>query len=398
MAIATRTLNRAERRAAVKAINAANPNPTKSPIPLSTLTKRGFIEADRVAMDNALPESNFPWLFGNEANGVIHKGRKILNIEDIETGSELERYTAQAPRTGVNPQYSAIRNDIMGSGYSLTELPISVRYYVDDEGREHYVILDGRTRLEILDGLGVKSVIVDIFEIEKNGDAIRISQVYNRYRKPYGEGSITDVEECIVQLGEENALGLPWSLKNVYVKDPVELKKRLDVTGSVITKEANALSNNKLKPDQITQIYANVLNKFTKSDKTILIRKFNNGGSVALFSEGLGHVNNELVMVKHFSGTEQNVGKLAELIYNQREWLAADPKRRLHILLYCGKPNPTDPEGSWKKATVGSFMTKWLDFKEWTGIPMGQVQVLGAIPQIRSLNETYPMHKIHYFD
>ena len=395
MAIATRTLNRAARRATVKAINSTFP--TKSPIPLSTLTSRGFIEADRVAMNKALPKSNFPWLFDNEDNGVIYKGRKIVNIEDVETGSELERYTAQAPRTGVNTQYSAIRNDIRGSGYSLTELPISVRYYVDDEGKEHYVILDGRTRLEILDGLGVKSVIVDIFEIEKNGDAIRISQVYNRYRKPYGEGSTTDIEQCIIQLGEENALGLPWSLKNVYVEDPVELKKRLDVTGSVITKEAKALSNNKLKPDQIAQISANVINKFT-NDKTILIRKFNNGGSVQLFSEGLGHVNNELVMVKHFSGTELNVGKLAELIYNQREWLAADLKRQLHILLYCGKPNPTDPEGSWKKATVGTFMTKWIDFKEWTGIPMNQVKVLGAIPQIRSLNETYPMHKIHYFD
>ena len=369
--------------------------PTKSPILLTTLIRRGFIQNDIEAMDNALPQSNFPWIFENE--NIKYKGRKIVNVEDVATDSELERYTAQAPRTGANPQYSAIRNDIKANGYSLTELPIAVRVIEDEDGTDHYVILDGRTRLEILEGEGVKTIVVDVFGIEKDGDADRTSLIYNRYRKPYGEGSTTDIEQCILRLDAIGQLGLGFKLKNLWLKDPVKLKERMDAAGGIIEKEANALSNNKLKPDQVAQINANVLNKF-QSDKTILIRKFNNGGSLKEYCKSVGHVNNGRVKILTFSGTELAVGKLGEAVFNQREWLAEDPNREVHIILYCGKPNPTDPEGSWEKATVNTFKTKWEEFSEWCGITRNtQVKLLGAIPQIRSLNSKYPMDQIHYF-
>ena len=369
--------------------------PTKSPILLTTLIRRGFIQNDIEAMDNALPQSNFPWIFENE--NIIYKGRKIVNVEDVVTDSELERYTAQAPRAGANPQYSAIRNDIKANGYSLTELPIAVRLIEDADGTQRYVILDGRTRLEILEGEGVKTIVVDVFGIEKDGDADRTSLIYNRYRKPYGEGSTTDIEQCILRLDAIDQLGLKFKLKNLMVKDPVKLKERMDAAGVIIEKEANALSNNKLKPDQVAQINANVLNKF-QSDKTILIRKFNNGGSLKEYCKSVGHVNNGRVKILTFSGTELAVGKLGEAVFNQREWLAEDPNREVHIILYCGKPNPTDPEGSWEKATVNTFKTKWEEFSEWCGITRNtQVKLLGAIPQIRSLNSKYPMDQIHYF-
>ena len=395
--------NRAMRRKAHKDIRLVQKilsdhqqNPTKSPIPIATLKARGFIINDVVAMDAALPQSNFPWIFENDS--IIYKGRKIVNIEDVVTDSELERYTAQAPRTGANPQYSAIRNDIKANGYSLTELPIAVRLIKDEDGTVRYVILDGRTRLEILEGEGIKTIVVDVFEIKKNGDADRTSLIYNRYRKPYGEGSTTDIEQCILRLDAIGELGLKFKLKNLMVKDPVKLKARMDEAGAIIEKEANALSNNKLKPDQVAQIHANVINSFC-TDKTILIRKFNNGGSLKEFCDKMGHSTNGRVKVVTFSGTELAVGKLAESVFLQREWLEEDPKRVLHIITYCGKPNPTDPEGSWEKATVGTFKTRWEEFSEWCGIANNpQVILLGAIPQIRSLNESYPMHKIHYFD
>ena len=395
--------NRAMRRKAHKDIRAAKKiilshqknNPTKSPIPIATLKARGFIVNDIVAMDEALPQSNFPWIFENE--NITYKGRKILNVEDIETDSELERYTSQPARTTANPQYSAIRNDIKANGYSLTELPIAVRVIVDGDGLEHYVILDGRTRLEILEGEGVKTIAVDVFDIKKNGDADRISLIYNRYRKPYGEGSTTDIEQCILRLDSMGELGLKFKLKNLLVKDPVKLKARMDEAGVIIEKEANALSNNKLKPDQVAQINANVMNHF-HTDKTILIRKFNNGGRIEEFCNKMGHSTNGRVKVLPFSGTELAVGKLAEAIFNQREWLEEDPKRELHIILYCGKPSPKDPEGSWKKATVGTFKTRWEEFSNWIGVANNpQVILFGAIPQIRSLNDDYPMDKIHYF-
>ena len=396
--------NRAMRRKANKDIRLAQKiisnhqkhNPTKSPIPIATLKARGFIINDVVAMDAALPQSNFPWIFENE--NIKYKGRKIVNVEDVATDSELERYTAQAPRTGANPQYSAIRNDIKANGYSLTELPIAVRVIEDEDGTDHYVILDGRTRLEILEGEGVTTIVVDVFEIDKDGDADRTSLIYNRYRKPYGEGSTTDIEQCILRLDAIGQLGLKFKLKNLLVKDPVKLKERMDEAGVMIEKEANALSNNKLKPDQVAQIHANVINSF-RTDKTILIRKFNNGGSLKEFCDKMGYPSNDRRKVITFSGTELAVGKLAEAIFNQREWLEEDENRVIYIILYCGKPNPTDPEGSWEKATVGTFMNKWEEFSKWCGNIANnpQIKLLGAIPQIRSLNSKYPMDKIHYF-
>ena len=44
------------------------------------------------------------------------------------------------------------------------ELPIAVRVIEDEDGTDHYVILDGRTRLEILEGEGVTTIVVDVFE------------------------------------------------------------------------------------------------------------------------------------------------------------------------------------------------------------------------------------------
>ena len=372
--------------------------PTKSPVRLSDLTspnRGGFIEADVAAMDQALPKSNFPWLFDNE--NIKFLKRDIVNVKDINDGSALERYTAQAPRTGANPQYSAINSDIKENGYSLTELPPAVRVVKDESENDTLVSLDGRTRLEILENYGVETVIVDMFVMD-NAHAIRTAQVYNRYHKPYGEGSTTDIEQCILELDEINELGLGFKLKNLWIKDPVKLKDRMDAAGVIIEREANALSNNKLKPDQMSKIHANVLNSF-HTDKTILIRKFNNGGSLKKYCEGLGHSNNGRVKILTFSGTELAVGKLGEAVFNQREWLAEDPNREVHIILYCGKPNPTDPEGSWQKATVGTFKTKWEEFSEWCGITRNtQVKLLGAIPQIRSLNEKYPMDQMHYFN
>ena len=381
---------------------------TKSPIPLSNLTnpnRGGFIQADVEAMNQALPKSNFPWLFDNE--NIQWLDRKIVNVKDINDGSALERYTAQAPRTGANPQYSAINSDIRENGYSLTELPPAVRVVKDDTENDTLISLDGRTRLEILEVAGVETVIVDVF-VMNNAHAIRTAQVYNRYHKPFGEGSTTDIEQCILELDNEGEMEklLGFKLKNLCVKDPAELKIRMDKAGKVIKKEANALSNNKLADDQLAQIYANVLNKFA-TDKTVLIRKFNNGGRVKeVLQDSFNLWTTATNEVFPFSGSELAVGKLLEAIWKRREWLGENPRHTMDIVLYCGKPNPLDPEGSWKKATVGAFKKEWDKIESYFDYGnKNQVRLLGAIPQIRSLSikqdgagaECYPMDKIHYF-
>ena len=83
---------------------------------------------------------------------------------------------------------------------------------------------------------------------------------------------------------------------------------------------------------------------------------------------------------------------------NKREWLNKSKHRRVCYILYAGKPNPTDPEGSWRKATVDDMKSKWDDAMSYLDFEhKDRVILLGAIPQIRSLNNEFPMDKLHYF-
>ena len=266
-----------------------------------------------------------------------------------------------------------------------------------------YHCIDGRTRLEILESLGVENVVVDLFEIKEEVGFIRLAQIYNRYRKPFGEGSVSDIGQTIIHLNKANAfpksvLGYAGGLGKTLCSDVQELSIRMAAAGKVIHNECVKLSNNKLTEDQISQIEANVLNSFS-SDKTILIRKFNNGGRVKQFlSENFRLTSNDTSLYVPFSGSELAIGKMIESIMTKRDWLNKYKHARVCYILYAGKPNPTDPEGSWRKATVDDMKGKWDDAMSYLDFEhQDRVILLGAIPQIRSLNNEFPMDKLHYF-
>ena len=227
---------------------------------------------------------------------------------------------------------------------------------------------------------------------------LRAGQIYNRYRKPYGEGSTIDIENTIKELDKLDSLGLGFKLKHISTSDKAKLKVRMEQASIAIDKEANELSNNRLKPDQLSQIVSNVINSF-QSEKNALIRKFNNGGRVKQQLEKFNHHSTDTIEILPFSGSKQAVGMLHEAIFNRRTWLEQNPYRQVQIVLYAGSVNPKDPEGSWESATVGAFKNRWTDFCEWSGQHsfFSQVKLMGAIPQIRSLSDKYPMDKLVIF-
>ena len=373
-----------------------------SPVPLEELQSNGGFSIEHANLtSNSIVKDSYPWLYHN--SDVVYVTTTVLPIDQIDDGSELERFTAQSPRVSKNSQYSSIRSDIKGHGYSLTELPVSVRIITDDNGVKSYQCIDGRTRLEILESLGVENVVVDVFEIKEEVDFIRLTQIYNRYRKPFGEGSVNDIGQTIIHLNEANAfpksvLGYAGGLGKTFCRDDQELSIRMAAAGKVIHNECVKLSNNKLTADQISQVTGNVLNSFG-SDKTILIRKFNNGGRITQFlSENFHLTSDDTSLYIPFSGSELAIGKMIESIMNKREWLDKSKHRRVCYILYAGKPNPTDPEGSWRKATVDDMKSKWDDAMSYLDFEhKDRVILLGAIPQIRSLNNEFPMDKLHYF-
>ena len=61
--------------------------PTKSPIPIPELVKRGFNESDVKAMNLAVPNGNYPWLFENP--NIIYVDRMVIDIADYDDDSEV---------------------------------------------------------------------------------------------------------------------------------------------------------------------------------------------------------------------------------------------------------------------------------------------------------------------
>lgn len=376
-----------------------NEVPSKSPINIDRLKQVGFTNNDVIAMNNAIINSNFPWLYDNDK--LIYKGRRIELIENIHDGNELGRSLDQPVRVSKNPKYSAIRSDIGGYGYSLTELPPAARLLRDDDGNEILVAIDGRTRMEILESLGVNTVIVDVFEIENDGDFHRISQKYNHWHKPFGEGSTADIENTIITLNKINELKFTWKggLKAVYHKDNQVFRARLKEAGEVISNEAFNLSNHKLTEDQLSQITSNVINELQEG-KNVLIRKFNNGGRIKKFiKETFNLIDDATTKYVPFSGSELATGKLLESIHTHKKNGFFDHEsNRLFFIFYCGKPNPKDPEGSWAKATVRDMKKETDDILSYFNFSnKNQVSVYGAIPQIKSLDDKYPMDQIIRF-
>ena len=381
--------------------------PTKSPIPIPELVKRGFNESDVKAMNLAVPNGNYPWLFENP--NIIYVDRMVIDIADYDDDSELERWTSQKPRVGPNTQYSAIRADIVGSGYSLHELPPAVRRIKTDHGYV-YPAIDGRTRAEILESEGVKQIIVDVFDIDDECEFIRLSQLYNRWHKPYGEGSTADIESTIRMLEDNGAFKWSWSggLKNMYCKSNEKLRNRMKVVGEVLTEECINLSNNKLTENQISQIISKVQNDFHTDGKK-MVRKFNNGGKIKTFlqKEFKIYCKTDTIEVIPFSGSPGLIAGVLETILSRREWLSQIPDRQLHFVFYSGKPNPVDLEGSWKRATIEDMKSRWDDLHSYISydhFDKGQVRLLGAIPQIRSLDkghdapDSIPMDRLFIID
>ena len=383
---------------------------TVTPIPIQTLQSAGFSPADVAGVNHYVQEDSYPWLYGNDKYKRPAKDpRRVIAIKDIvEDGAHREAFLEQPTRTVKNPQYSAIRGDITTNGYALTSLPPAVRLVTDeDTGNETYYRIDGGTRFEILDSLGVENVICDVFEIDNVGDFSRLGQMYNHYHKPFGEGSTIDIEECLKQLNEkigDGGLDLPWKggLTNISHADPAKFKIRWEKAAEVLEIEANSMTVNRFKRDQISRLVANVIND---SSKQKMIVKFNNGGRIKDYLAQLGHKDNSRIKYVPFSGTENAKGKLLESIATNWKHVEAHERNELRVVLYCGSPNATDPEGSWLKATI-EFKKEFDEFEGFLSktrfkggsVNDNQVSIYGAIPQIRFMEKDYPMDDLHYFE
>ena len=134
---------------------------------------------------------SFPHLYESDSYNKSFKfiKRDLINADAIsfKTGDE-DGNVQDVRKSGLNPEYAEMKIDLEEFGYRLYCAPIAIRKTSDGK----YVILNGRTRNKILNGLKIKNRIVDIYECD-DATALKFGILSNNERPPAGLATSIDI-------------------------------------------------------------------------------------------------------------------------------------------------------------------------------------------------------------
>jgi len=315
-----------------------------------------------------------PRIYGNLApKGIKHETTRLINIADIVSNNV---YFSQAVRVTRNPAMQNLQEDIKANGFSLTELPIMVMRLSNGK----FIVLEGRTRLEILIGLGMTNIIADVFEETTDANALRFAVSQNAQKKPYGEASFKDVYKAVMSLIRMNEV----DKKSIYFEDLV-FQEVMKIT-------------TKLKPGQINQIVNDAKNLAAGEN------------SIISFPQGMGakdwltkHNYVDTRGIKYIAvGTFED--KVIRSMIRQIPDMDQDIKE-VRLVIHGGTLNANDPEGDWTKRCKGfdeTFKNTLKDISKvfFGGVPLklDRIKLYGAIPMVKSLEHQYPMGELYLFN
>ena len=328
-----------------------------------------------------------------EAYPMIYGTQRMRGIElcttslvDMDKVIVDNKYFAQLARATVNTKKPIIRDDITTNGYSLAELPIMV---MRRKGGT-FVIIEGRTRFEILQELGMKNIIADVFEETSMANLVRFAIFMNTTKKPFGEASVEDILKGILFLIETNEIK--------SYPDTVEGRQQLR---DVIIFEMESISGRRLTESQKGEIVGKA------TDRSYGFKQ------IYSFPKGEGTFE---WLIEHGYNTEEDkengilyvpVASFEEKIYKvmmtQQKKIDSNVKE-IRYVLYLGTPNAAQPEKSWLDG-VKDFGTKFNSYEEavsnlrfhGTRIDNTLHKIYGGIPQITSLSKKYPMDKLYIY-
>lgn len=315
-----------------------------------------------------------PRIYGNLApKGIKHETTQLVDIKDIISNNV---FFSQRARFTRNPEMQNIQEDIKVNGYSLTELPIMVMRLSNGK----FVVLEGRTRLEILIGLGMTNIVADVFEETTEANALRFAVSQNAQKKPYGEASFKDVYKAVMTLIRMDEI----DKKSIHFEDLV-FQEVMKIT-------------TKLKPGQINQIVNDAKNLAAGEE------------SIISFPQGMGakdwltkHKYTDTRGIKYIA-----VGTFEDKVIRSmiRQVPDLDPTiKEVRLVIHGGTLNANDPEGDWIKRCKGfdnTFKNTLKDISKvfFGGAPLklDRIKLYGAIPMVKSLEDDYPMDELYLFD
>lgn len=335
---------------------------------------KSFTQTHVNTLNSLRVKAAHPRIYGNLApKGIKHEATQLIDIKDIISNNIFFSQTARLTR---NPEMQNIQEDIKANGYSLTELPIMVMRMSNGK----FVVLEGRTRLEILIGLGMTNIIADVFEETTEANALRFAVSQNAQKKPYGEASFKDVYKAVMTLIRMN-----------------EVDKKSPHFEDLVFHEVMKITT-KLKPGQINQIVNEAKNLAAGEE------------SIISFPQGMGardwltkHNYVDTRGIKYIA-----VGTFEDKVIRSmiRQIPDMDPTvKEVRLVIHGGTLNANDPEGDWIKRCrdfPDTFKKTLKDISKvfFGGVPLklDRIKLYGAIPMVKSLEHQYPMGELYLFD
>lgn len=349
-----------------------------------------FTEEHLEIVDKLIPTESRPQLYSNDflPPGVEHSPpRQLIDIKSLENDlhGAIKDQGMQTARQSSNPQEGAIRSDIDMNGFSLAEDPIAIRRYrKNGKGNWLYSVIEGRTRLKYLSELGITNFIADVYAIEDDADYIRISQILNNQKKPFGAGKPADFKHTLRQLVHINAI----DFGDIKLDENISDADRSEVA-AILGKELDLISVKKVTDKTRSTIINDVIQEESGVE---WVRQFKDEDAVKDWLESNGfHSGKD---IEYIPLTPGGPGMIAQKKANIRGDKEYDPQTQYRLVLYLTAPKAESPENDWKTRTI-KMHENYMAFERNFMLHMGitgkdtspdNISLWGSIPQVRDMH------------
>ena len=346
-----------------------------------------FTEEHLELVNKFIPPESRPQLYSSHylPRGVNHHPpRQLIDIKSLENDlhGAIKDQGMQTARQSSNPQEGAIRSDIDMNGFSLAEDPIAVRRYrKNNKGNWIYSVIEGRTRLKYLSELGITNCIADVYEIEHDADYIRISQILNNQKKPFGAGKPADFKHTLRQLLHINAIDFGDIKLDENLSDDDRTK-----VATILGEELDIISVKKVTD----KTRATIINDVIQEESGVeWVRQFKDEDAVKSWLESNGfHSGKDIEYVPLTPG---GPGMIAQKKANIRGDKQYAPQTQYRLVLYLTAPKAESPKNDWETRTI-KMHENYMAFERNFMLHMGitgkdaspdNISLWGSIPQVR---------------
>ena len=324
------------------------------------------------------------WLIWDSAN--------LVNISDI---NEDNVNYEQKPRATINSKIQQLREDIRLNGFNLAHLGIMLTKAKNGK----YNILEGRTRLKILQEMGMTTIIADIFQHMDEDNVLRFGVHINASKVIHGEASYWDIRKAIMTLILRKEIKFENENKTKLFED--------------ISDELKYISGGKLTTNNYDLIIHEAMDTCIGTD--------GNNPSVISFPRGdkaqetmekiIGEQQlkedrkNGIKYVAVAAFTDKLYRRMLTEVSKAEAWV-----KHIRFVIQIGVPKASNPEKDWIDGGAG-FKEGFDEYeKSLSSIRFNNsqpvdtmqenqitVKIYGAIPQVRSLSNKYPMDRLYIY-